>query len=128
MAIDRHHILHERTIWTANKTAKKLRQTHELIPEIDRHAHVDLHEASPIVPILGHHALMRIGHAFDVVPGDTLGSLDNLMLAVEKTIIRDTRVHWVERQLGGLVLASLETQKPYLVDGVIRPSDTAFVH
>lgn len=116
--IDRHHILEERTTWSATKTLRGLRQTCELIPKIDRDVHNVITAECPIVPILGHHAMLRVAGAFEIERGDTLATLDNFLFAVEYAIDHP-KVHSIERSIGALMIASLEIQKPYLVGNII---------
>lgn len=119
---DRHHIGFERTMWYANKPAKKIRQTPEMIARLERPVHVAIHENCPIVPILGHHGMLRVVKHWEVADGDVLGTVDNLMFAVEKAI-KHPRTHELERNLGGLMVQALEMQKPFLRDNIITDQE-----
>jgi len=112
---DRHHILHDRVEWTARPQAKQLRETPQLVPEIPRSLHNEIHANVPSVPILGYHALSRTIKGFYPVRFDTVATIDNFSFAVEEAI-NHPRSYEIERSLGELTIAAVQMQKPFLAE------------
>lgn len=118
---DKHHILHERVEWTARPQARSLRERPELVPTIDRDVHDEIHRIAPAVPLLGYYALSRVNGIYRPVRGDTIASLDNLLLAIEDAG-KHPKAHRVERGIAGLAIEALETQRAILRGNVASPS------
>lgn len=112
---DRHHILFEKRMWTVRPEARRLRETPSLIPNIPRELHEYIHRNSPIVPVMGYHALRQINGLF-VPTRDTLRDIDGLSLSIERAVDNE-RMHPVERQIGHLAVEAIQTQKHLLIDG-----------
>lgn len=112
---DRHHILHNRQEWTLRPQAERLRETPQLVPLIDREVHEEIHRECPVVPLLGYHALNRVNGVFRPVKFDTLKTIDNLLLSIDYAVDHP-KAHPLERQLGQLVIATIETQRPFIAD------------
>lgn len=120
---DKHHILHNRVEWTARPQAAALRERPELIPKIDRDVHDELHRIAPPVPLLGYYALMSVQSLYEPT-GDTLGSLDNLMAAIDDAG-KHRKAHRVERGMAELAVEALSIQKAILRGNVL--GDTSSV-
>jgi len=118
-SFDRHHILFEKALWTTRKETMKLRQETMLIPPLDRDVHEALHRDCPIVPAMGYHAIVRTVGTFRAVPGDYLGTMDNLFQSIEQAC-NHPAVKSIEYDLGGLVIGAIEMQKPFIRDGLVR--------
>lgn len=115
--IDRHHILHSRKAWTCREEAHALRERPELMPRIDRDVHEELHRVAPEVPLLGYHALAAVNRLY--VPGDdTMGSVDNLMSAIEQAA-NHRRSHRVERAVAAAAIEALDIQRAILRGNVV---------
>lgn len=115
--IDRHHILHSRKAWSSRDEALYLRERPELVPRLDRDAHEELHRVAPEVPLLGHHALAAVHRLYE--PGDdTMGSLDNLMGAIEKSA-HHRKAHRVERLVAEAALEALDIQRAILRGNIV---------
>lgn len=118
---EKHHLLHSRIDWQARPDAATLRNTPALIPRIDRDVHKELHRDTPLVPLLGFHALRRTVKYFEPVYDDPLESMDELMGAMEQSG-RDIRSHQIERELVRLAVWAVEVQKPYVREGMSNPN------
>lgn len=115
---NRHHIMTTRSDWQSNPNAKRVRNTHELIPLMDIEVHEELTKNCPVVPLLGYKALQLVVAEFRPT-GETLSTLDKLLMAINE-VCSNPNIHYLERQLGQLAMDSLEIQIPYLKDGIIR--------
>lgn len=113
---DAHHILHYRREWTLRPPAQKIRENHNLIPRIDRQAHVEIHRECPPVPLLGYHALQRTVKLWEPA-GGTIKSLDSLCSAIDASA-SNSLSHPLERELAYLTIEALELQRPFLVDAL----------
>ena len=113
--MDKHHVIHERRLHSARPELKKIRNTPSLIPLIDRDTHEALHRNCPAIPVLSYQAIVRTLGAFDPTE-DTIQTIGRLQGAVEYAVDHP-KAHPIERDLGQLVIQSLELQKPFL-----RPS------
>lgn len=111
--MERHHVLFSRKMWSSvNKDARRLRQTPQLIPQIEHDAHVELHKRVPIVPLLDDIMLSEVAHRF--VPGDNfLESVESLMFTITE-VSHLQRMTNIEQRLGSLVVYALEEQRPYI--------------
>lgn len=112
VVFDRHHLIHTRSDWTSNKTAKRLRDTPELVPRIDRQLHNEIHRQAPAVPLLGYHALYRVSRDFETAE-TSWESLENLMRVIEQAS-RSPKSHRIESQLALLAVESLDIQRVIL--------------
>lgn len=114
--IDRHHVLHYAKEWRLRPEARDIREHPSLIPALPREVHNSIHEHCPPVPLLGYHALKRVGRLW--VPNrDTLQSVDNLLFAIEEAH-DDPRCHGIEKSLGFLSMQAIELQRPFLKEGL----------
>jgi hypothetical protein len=116
-AFDRHHILHHRVEWTLRSNAERLRESPPLVPSIPREVHNEIHANCPPVPLLGHHALLRTVASYQPLWGDTMGSMDNLMFAMEQAQ-QHPRAHPIERDLADLAIQAVDLQRPYIREGL----------
>lgn len=115
---NKHHVLETRSDWTSNPDAKKLRQTHELIPLVDYDAHVELTRDCPCVPLLGRKTLEVVRADFHP-RGGTLTSIDLLLCAINKSMERP-HIHNLENALAQLAMDAIEWQIPYLKGNIIE--------
>lgn len=115
MGMERHHMSYDRLSHTARKEARTIRNTPELIPYLAHDPHRELHAALPAVPVLGFHALQRVLSDFYPVRGDTLGTLDNLLFAIEAAK-QHPKAHDLERSLADLAIMGYELQRPFILD------------
>lgn len=116
--IDKHHILHDRQEWELRPQGLYLRQQPTLIPRMERPVHDELHRIAPPVPLLGYFALLHVDGLFKPA-SDTLGSLDNLMLAIDKAS-RHERARPFEAKLAQLAIEALDMQRDFLRGNVIE--------
>lgn len=117
---DSHHVLHYRQEWELRPPAKKIRNNPWLVPTIARDVHEELHREAPIVPLLGYHALMRTANDFQPREGDYLGSIDELLFSIDRSI-QHPKTKMVEAELAQLTMRALELQKPFIRKGLIAP-------
>lgn len=106
---DRHHVIHTRVDWTSSPPARRLRNTPELIPRIDRELHEEIHSQSPAVPLLGYHALYRVNRDFEPAR-TTWETIENLMRVVEQAS-RHERSRPIESELALLNARALDIQR-----------------
>jgi hypothetical protein len=121
--LDRHHILHYRQEWTLRPGAEKLRESRPLVPTLPREVHNEIHANCPPVPLLGYHALARTVKLYRPLMGDTLGSMDNLMFAIEEAADHP-RSHPIERDLAELAIQAVDLQRPYIKEGLQHGNTT----
>ncbi len=114
-----HHILFSRKLWDATPNTYQLRNNSGLIVPMELGAHAALHREVTIVPVLDHYAAqvalngMRRAH-----PHDPLEAMDDFMLAVEAAG-KHRYSNELDRQLGQLVIATLDAQRPFIRAGRI---------
>lgn len=85
---------------------------------MDSEVHRELHREVPLVPLLGYYGVMAVEREFSK-GRDYLGTVDNLMSALDKTS-HNERLSRIERSLSSLALESVEMQRPFIEDGLIR--------
>lgn len=110
---DGHHLFHTKRDWQSRPEARRIRETPELIVRMDRERHNELHSKCPAVPLLGYHALVRVNSDFEPVPGDTLATIDNVLLAMDKAS-KHPKAHYIERASTALSIWALELQLPHV--------------
>lgn len=115
-----HHVLFPRKLWRAQDPTTKLREIKWLKPPLDIDVHNELHRDVPMVPAPSYTMAERINKNFVPVLFDYVASLDNLAIAIERTI-EHPKLSLLERELGELMLTSIIGQRPYLVEGLILP-------
>lgn len=114
---EEHHILHDRMSWESRETGKLIRRKRGLIAPLEHDLHAELHRDTPIVPLLGYHALYRIARDFQPQGLDYLANMDMLQQAITEAG-RNPKAHPVERELGELTCYVLELQKPYIQESL----------
>ena len=117
-----HHLLFNRKMWKAQETTKTLRENRWLKPPLDTDYHNELHKEVPFVPVPSYTMAERIQKNFVPVLHDYIGSMDNLIKAVEITA-NHPKAHLLERELGELMLVSLLGQRPFVIEGLILPEE-----
>jgi len=115
---DHHHILFTRSDWESNKQARKLRRIPQLIPELDIATHIELHQNCPQVPLLGRFAVSKILEEFHPA-NTTYKTVDKLKICIDDAS-KCPKTHWIEKDLGQLVIYSLDVQMPYILDGEVH--------
>lgn len=110
--IDRHHILFERSTWSSNSEAQRLRSTRSLIPRIDREVHDEIHNHLETVPLLGRKAMFRVVNLFEPT-GNTITDIDQLARAIDRATKPGSSPQ-NERDLGGLAIEALFLQRRIL--------------
>lgn len=110
---DSHHLIFTRRAWESSNEGKHLRNTPELIPRLDRDTHNELHATCPAVPLLGYHVLVRTVNRFIPEPGDTMKSIDRLLLAIEESTAHP-KTHRIEHDLAQLAIEAIQIQRPLI--------------
>lgn len=108
-----HHILHDRVSWESRGEAKQIRRNKSLIVPLEHDTHKELHQQTPVVPLLGYYSLYRVLRDFEPDPNNYIDSVENLQRAIESAN-NHPKAHYVERQLGELTLHVLDLQKPFI--------------
>lgn len=119
--IDRHHILFHKREWELRKESKSIRENQLLIPYLDRDVHEELHRECPPVPNLDYFCLQSMRKHFRQ-GRDTLGTMDNLMKAIEKGV-DNNRFHELQIAMAMLSIEAIELQKPYIKEGIVYDID-----
>ena len=114
---DKHHILFSRQTWETYEQGRSLRATRSLIPLIDREAHIELHKAVPILPVLGYYALCAVRKGFHTTH-DTYKDIDQLQALIQATN-EHPKAHPIEKGLAELANHAIDLQKPFLREGLI---------
>jgi len=115
-----HHILFSRKLWDATPNTHALRHECGLIVPMELGAHAALHREVTIVPVLDHYSAqvalngMRRAH-----PHDPLKAMDSLMFGIEAAG-KHRYSNTLDRQLGQLVIATVEAQRPFILAGKIE--------
>jgi len=116
----RHHILHCKKEWRLRPAGNRLRQTHELVPELDTDTHVALHAATSQVPLLAFHSLERVVARFEPVRGDTMATIDGLCFNIAEAV-NNPNCRRIEQQMGILAIEAIREQVPFIQQGIIIP-------
>lgn len=116
--MSRHHAAFEACNFNATEAGRQIRQTHSLIPRLDREVHNALHESIPSIPILGHTAMKGVAMRF-IPTGNTLHDIDLLCLAYDRAT-NTRKSHKAERDIAGVAIELLMSQKPFISEGILR--------
>lgn len=114
-----HHVLFSRKIWSSQDESKVLRCNRWLQPRLDTDSHRELHRNLASVPLPDHFMAARVLRLFRPVINNHLETIDNLMFAFDEAA-RHPRAGSVERQVGHLIIESLEIQLPYIKEGLYQ--------
>ena len=114
MGMEKHHGAFDRLSWSARKEGRYIRNNPANIYWVEHDPHHELHDAVPIVPVLGWHALQQV--AAEWHPSiDPATNLDRLILAIERSK-QHPRAHQIERDLADLTIQAFELQRPFILD------------
>lgn len=108
-----HHTLFSRAAWNSNEDTRKLRVAPGLIVPLKSLVHAELHQKIEQVPLPDHHMAQRIRREYYPEKDDYIGSLRNFQEAVG-VAMDNPYVSDVAFSLGGLIIASMEAQIPYI--------------
>lgn len=111
-----HHLLFERRLWEARKETKLLRQMGGNIVRLSLDSHTALHRAVSSVPVPNIYMARRMYSSFEP-QGDIFRNIDALCSATEESI-QHHRTTELDKQLGGLIICSLQEQKPFIREGL----------
>ena len=116
MQSSRHHLLFEGTLWNARKETKALRCMGGSIVRLAAEPHRELHRAvsSVLVPniYMARHMLANYSPQ-----GDVFRNIDELSRVAESAT-NHYRATEIDKQLGGLIVMSLQLQKPFIREGI----------
>jgi hypothetical protein len=120
LAPNRHHILFNQSAWDSTAHTKWLRQSSGLIVRLSYDAHEELHKDITIVPLLDHYTARFVREAMTRSRASKpLDIADDFMLALD-THRRNPRTNYRDRALGELVIEAVESQRPYIEDGLVK--------
>lgn len=114
MALEKHHGAFDRLSWSARKEGRWIRNNPANIYMLEHDPHHELHDAVPIVPVLGWHALQQVAGEYEP-HHDPMVNIDRLVAAIERTK-RHPRAHQIERDLADLTIHAFELQRPFILD------------
>ena len=112
----RHHVSFDRLSHTARKESAFIRSS--IVPLMYDEPHVELHKHSPVVPVLAYYALSKVVRLFEP-HGTTMERIESLQHSIDE-VIKNPRMHPVERGIGDLAIWALDVQKPFIIDGEVR--------
>jgi hypothetical protein len=110
-----HHLLHDRVSWESRDTGKIIRRNRGLIVPLESENHAELHRQTPVVPLLGYHALYRVARDYQTDGNNYLHNIELLQFAIEQAG-KSPKAHEVERQIGKLAIYVLDLEKPFVED------------
>lgn len=113
-----HHILYEKSQWSCQENARRLRRTPELIPKMDNDVEIELHRNITAVPILPDCIAGLVLANFEPVRGDTLKSVDNLLFSLARVALH-YRDRELEHKMVELTMLGVDLQRPYVREGMI---------
>ena len=119
---NKHHILFNRFLWESSADLKRLRTTKELIVPLRITPHKSLHRAIEQVVVPDYHMVKRINKEFYPVKNDPLGTLDNLVQAVDMSL-ESTYASYTAISVGKLMMNGLMLQRPFIEDAVCGYGD-----
>lgn len=112
---EEHHLLHDRVSWESRDTGKLIRRNRGLIVPLESDNHAELHRQTPVVPLLGYHALYRVAREYRSSGNNYLKNIELLQFAIEEAG-SSPKSHEVERQVGQLAIHVLDLEKPFVAD------------
>jgi len=115
-----HHVVFTGATQNSQPATAEIRSNKWLRPPLQWIAHRAIHEVVATVPVLDHYTADRTLRLFEPKPNDYIGTVYNLMFAIEEAI-QHPKTQIIERGLGELAIAALEIQIPYIKDGLILP-------
>ena len=107
------HILYPKALHNAQTPSKELRNNRWLIVPLEHEPHNELHRQIGIVPVMSWLMEGRVARDFYPHPGDYAKSVENLAKVVFE-VTQQRNVSHLERELGLLVVESLELQLEYI--------------
>lgn len=110
-----HHLLHDRVSWESRDTGKLIRRNRGLIVPLESDNHAELHRQTPVVPLLGYHALYRVARDFQAHGNNYLENINLLQFAIQEAG-KSPKAHYVERQIGELACHVLDLEKPFVAE------------
>lgn len=114
-----HHVLFEAKLWQAHDVNKQLRNKPGLIIPIRHDVHDELHKEVACMPVPPYRQGQAVLAVYRDNPDDHLRSVYNLMNAFQEAI-GHPRVRDAERNIGQLAIHVLETQLPFIREGLLR--------
>lgn len=113
---ERHHVMFPRRMHTVMPETKHVREL--IIPRLETEAHIALHGLLAAVPVPDYHMARRVAREFRQSE-DPLKSIDRLIFAYDQAR-HHPKARTIEREVGSIIIASLEMQKPLIKDGIIE--------
>jgi hypothetical protein len=114
-----HHIMFPKVLHNAQVPSKEIRNNKWLIVPLDHEVHNELHRNIGIVPVMGWLMETRIQSNFYPQPGDYYHSVERLAHSVFE-VMKQPATPYLEKQLGELIIYSLESQLEYINKGLIE--------
>ena len=118
-----HHICFPKTLHNAQMPSKEIRNNRWLIVPLDHETHNELHRNIGLVPVLGWLMETKIAKEFYPHPGDYVKTVEELAHIVHE-VTGNFRTPYLEKEIGNLIVCSLEMQLEYIESGLIKPELT----
>lgn len=111
--LQRHHLLFSRAAWNSSEDGRRLRAMPEMAHFLKPAIHQALHQKIEQIPLPDYHMMQRIKREFYPEKNDTVGTIRNFQEAVGMAM-DNPYASDVAFSLGGLIIASMEAQIPYI--------------
>ena len=112
----RHHVNFPARMHRVMPESKWIREHPTLIPRIAEEQHVALHSLISAVPVADYHMVRRV--ARDYTPSDDpMQAIDNLIKSYD-TATRHPRARIIEKEVGKIIIAAYEMQRPFIREGL----------
>lgn len=125
LAVDKHHIFHNRQEWELRPESAAIRNFGAFVVDLVREGHNVIHDECPVVPPLNHfqlnslRAVMRKNEALRPGPlEDPIVAIDKISWAIEDAANRE-RAHELEKMSAGLTVEAVRAQIPYIKDFMV---------
>lgn len=112
-----HHVLFSRKTWESTPNTYALRQERGLIVPMELAAHAALHREVTVVPVPDHYTAMFAVRALQH-QANPMRQIDRFMQVIEQAG-QNKNARPLDRQLGQLVIASIEAQLPFIREGFV---------
>jgi len=124
--VEKHHLLNPQAWWRVWPVLKSLRENRWLIPPLDGEAHGTLHDAVSGVPPLDYHLARAVLADYVPVRDDYVGSLDSLVGSIDRAS-RGPKVDHIQRSVARVAMYGLESQRPFVVEGLVVPDTRTII-
>jgi hypothetical protein len=117
-AIEKHHVLYPKRLWTQFESGRLLRTSPALIVPLHKGGHDRIHQELEQVPVLDTYTLDRVARDYEPVLNNPVFSIYALQTAIYQATNFNYRASKVSRMLGEVVCEALEAQVPIIKQSI----------